>query len=293
MRIFLCEEEEEKKGENYFWLGPNIFRGVWIYMERQERLRQAMAEITTHGTDDERAHSKSEQTMRENQLSFHSSNVYAPLKWFSHARKSRGEVQVETRPAEEDVLEHEGSISKERTRQNFSAFLKLRQDRILGTATRVLRNRDDAFDVLQEVSLTIYKRWDELNTSLNIEGWLYRVTINECYRWLRKKPKSPNELESAMLEALPASAPHPEEQLRTKEFQAFLAQALELLSAQERMAFVLRDLEQHPGKEIANMMECQATTARGYYFAARKKLAAHIKTSAPEWLSLLGKGESV
>lgn len=96
--------------------------------------------------------------------------------------------------------------------------------------------------------------------------------------------------EASELPGLPEQPPEQEDYIRTQQFQAFLHSAMDILSEQERVAFVLRDIEQHRGKAIAELMDCQPVTARGYYFAARKKLAQHIKTQAPEWLTLLGQG---
>lgn len=176
--------------------------------------------------------------------------------------------------------------AKEPSRAEFSTFLQSHQDKILRVATRLLRHRDDALDVLQEVALKSFKHWHELNDGQNIQGWLYRVTVNECYRWLRNRAKHPSQQEAP--EAIPSQHGQQEKHLRTRQFQHFLSGALTVLSPQERTAFVLRDLEQCSGKEIAAIMDCEATTARGYYFSARKKLAAHIEEHAPEWLSLLG-----
>lgn len=182
------------------------------------------------------------------------------------------------------------SSGVEPTRAAFSSFLAAHQDRILGVAMRMLRSRDDALDVVQEVACLLHKHWHTLDANQNIQGWLYRVTVNECHRWLRRHARYQLPDEAAAVATLQAHGPQQEEHLRTQQFQTFLAQAMAILSEQERIAFVLRDIEQHPGKEIAAIMECQPTTARGYYFAARKKLASYIREHAPEWLSLLGKG---
>jgi RNA polymerase sigma-70 factor (ECF subfamily) len=186
-----------------------------------------------------------------------------------------------------------GSIGRERaSRQKqraFAAFLEARQHQLLKTIVRLLRNREEALDVLQEVAMTLYTHWERLDEQQNIDGWLYRVAVNESYRWLRARKKHPLATEEQASSFGPVAHPRQEERVRTKEFQRFLSGALELLSEQERLAYVLRDLEQCSGKEMAAVMGCQPATVRGYYFSARKKLAEHIQTQAPEWLALLGK----
>lgn len=193
--------------------------------------------------------------------------------------------------------QQERSVSSPRatnhpTQEVFSRFLRSRQDHLLRTAMRVLRNREDALDVLQEVALKAYQHWHSLNHEANVDGWLYRVTINECYRCLQKKPAIATEAQKQSKQETQSAPATQEQRIDSQQFQAFLSEALLLLSAQERLAFILRDIEQRSGKEIAQWLNCQPTTARGYYFAARKKLASHIEAQAPEWLSLLGRGES-
>ena len=173
--------------------------------------------------------------------------------------------------------------------QAYAEFLAARQNEILRSAHSILRNREDAMDVLQEVALKLYQLWGRLDEDRNIDGWLYRVTVNECYRWLRTHRQSTESLEDVQAEHL-QSQPSQEAHIRSLQFQRFLAGALEVLSEQERLAYVFKDLEQRPGREIAALMGCQGTTARGYYFSARKKLATFIQEQAPDWLALLGKG---
>lgn len=204
-----------------------------------------------------------------------------PQTWFSMASDR-------TLNQERDSVQRSYARAEATKKRAFSSFLAARQDMVLRTAMKMLRQREDAMDVLQEVALILYKRWDALDQEKNIEGWLYRVTVNECYRWLKAKKKVFVEREESTVEAVKDDAPGQDAHVRTRQFQVFLGTALGLLSEQERLAFVLRDIEQRPGKEIAQMMGCQGTTVRGYYFSARKKLAAHIKARAPEWLSLLG-----
>ena len=212
--------------------------------------------------------------------------------WSIFAQRDIGQKSTrETKPSAEtsravQIVEQTNRVEK----QAFSSLLKRHQDRILRTALHILRNRTDAFDILQEVSFIMYRSFQELDTSNNIEGWIYHVTVNECYRWLRKHAKTSTHGDMSAFEDLFVEEARQEGELRTQQFQSFLKGAMEILSEQERVAFVLRDLEQLPGKEIADVMGCQPVTARGYYFAARKKLAKHIRLVGAEWLSVIGGG---
>lgn len=190
----------------------------------------------------------------------------------------------------EVFLSEKEAPSLRRKQAVFSSFFRERQDRLLGIAYRILRDREAALDALQDVALVLYQHWEEMDQEKNPDGWLYRVTVHACYGWLRKRSACVVESSSSEHTETSSLPPAQEEYLRTQQFQVFLGKALERLSEQERIAFVLRDIEQRSGKEIAEIMACQGTTVRGYYFSARKKLASYITVEAPEWLSLLGQG---
>src|ERR1700726_4877991 len=59
--------------------------------------------------------------------------------------------------------------------------------RILGTITRLIARTEDVEDVAQEVFLRLYFSLDQLRTPEVFEPWLYRLTVNAAYDYLRKQ----------------------------------------------------------------------------------------------------------
>src|SRR4030088_753519 len=59
--------------------------------------------------------------------------------------------------------------------------------RILGTIARLISRRDDVEDVGQEVFLRLYFSLDQLRSAEVFEPWLYRLTVNAAYDYLRKQ----------------------------------------------------------------------------------------------------------
>src|SRR6201993_1101106 len=59
--------------------------------------------------------------------------------------------------------------------------------RILGTVTRLIARPEDVEDVAQEVFLRLYFSLDQLRTAEVFEPWLYRLTVNAAYDYLRKQ----------------------------------------------------------------------------------------------------------
>ena len=65
-------------------------------------------------------------------------------------------------------------------------ILRRYRDRIYRTALKVTNNHNDAEDVAQEVSLTIYRKAHTFRTDSKFSTWLYRLVTNEAISRLRK-----------------------------------------------------------------------------------------------------------
>src|ERR1700757_3907427 len=59
--------------------------------------------------------------------------------------------------------------------------------RIMGTIARLIGRPEDVEDVAQEVFLRLYYSLDQLRTPEVFEPWLYRLTVNASYDYLRKQ----------------------------------------------------------------------------------------------------------
>src|SRR6516162_2569097 len=69
----------------------------------------------------------------------------------------------------------------------FNEVVLAYRKRILGTITRVIARPEDVEDVAQEVFLRLYFSLDQLRTAEVFEPWLYRLTVNAAYDYLRKQ----------------------------------------------------------------------------------------------------------
>src|SRR6202142_4513176 len=69
----------------------------------------------------------------------------------------------------------------------FNEIVTAYRKRILGTITRLIARTEDVEDVAQEVFLRLYFSLDQLRTAEVFEGWLYRLTVNAAYDYLRKQ----------------------------------------------------------------------------------------------------------
>src|SRR6476661_7970253 len=69
----------------------------------------------------------------------------------------------------------------------FNQVVQAYRKRILGTIARLIGRPEDVEDVAQEVFLRLYYSLDQLRTPEVFEPWLYRLTVNAAYDYLRRQ----------------------------------------------------------------------------------------------------------
>jgi len=164
----------------------------------------------------------------------------------------------------------------------FERIMLATEQRVLSIAWRMLGNRDDARDAAQDVYLRVFKYLARFRAGEDFRGWLYRITINVCHDFARKKGVSGlaqfDQIdfvqESAALEtgrrgADPESLALHEQQL------ALIRSALQSLPPKERAALVLRDLEGFSTEEVAQALGSRPVTVRSQVSSARAKIKTY------------------
>ena len=156
----------------------------------------------------------------------------------------------------------------------FERLMRQQERLVLATAVRLLGNLEDAQDAAQEVFLRLYRNLANVQTSGNLTGWLYRVTVNVCHDQRRKRPDTAL-MEDASDVAAPAA--DPQRELTEAERRRALELSLRLLSQKERAALVLRDLEGLSTAEVAAALGSSEATIRSQISKARVKVRNFIE----------------
>ena len=71
----------------------------------------------------------------------------------------------------------------------FNQVVQAYRKRILGTIARLIGKPEDVEDVGQEVFLRLYYSLDQLRAAEVFEPWLYRLTVNAAYDYLRRQKR--------------------------------------------------------------------------------------------------------
>ena len=146
-------------------------------------------------------------------------------------------------------------------------------------ALRVLRNKEDAEDISQEALVKVFKNIDSFNMQSTFKVWLYRIVMNTCLDFKRKKrivtysiDKPLEKDESEILQDIPDNSNNPDVIIQNKLESQMLNECIEMLDDDFRTVIVLRDLQNLSYKDIASVLSCNEGTVKSRLNRARKKL---------------------
>src|SRR5690349_7550709 len=138
----------------------------------------------------------------------------------------------------------------------FSQLVQAYRKRILGTIARLIGRPEDVEDVGQEVFLRLYFSLDQLRTAEVFEPWLYRLTVNAAYDYLRRQRRRHearmsdlSEQQVLLADAAAGSKREGEEQ-RHKRARELLDVLMSSISEQDRLLLTLKEIEGLSLKEL-------------------------------------------
>ncbi|MGF1572553.1 MAG: RNA polymerase sigma factor [Sumerlaeia bacterium] len=144
----------------------------------------------------------------------------------------------------------------------------------------MVRNEEDALELLQECSLRMFRHLPRLQDPQKFAGWTSRLVVNQVNTWRVKRRKTAHEelLDGVEVDndALPLQggkqAPNPRAALCRKEVVTYVNEAMNGLPPKQRVAVELFDLQQYSIKEIAELQECSEGAVKFNIFQGRRKL---------------------
>ena len=179
----------------------------------------------------------------------------------------------------------------ERARQGdeaaFNGVVQAYRKRILGAIARIIGRPEDVEDVAQEVFVRLYFSLDQLRTPEVFEPWLYRLTVNAAYDYLRKqRRRSESRMadlsEQQIVTADSAAGSRASEEAARK---AKLREAVQALlagvSEEDRILLVLKEVEGLSLKELEKIYRVNENALKVRLFRARQRvLKAYEKSRA-------------
>jgi len=139
------------------------------------------------------------------------------------------------------------------------------EKRIYNYLLRLVKNREDALDLAQDVFLKAYQNLRKLEDPGRFGPWLYRIAHNEAYSSLRRN-RPETDLEDADFE--PWVQPGPGRRMLPIEVSLAVERAMNVLSSDQREAVVLKVYQGFKFEEIAEILGCPVSTAKSRLYTA-------------------------
>ncbi len=158
-------------------------------------------------------------------------------------------------------------------------FIQQNIRRIFLLIYRIVGNVDDAQDLTQETFIKALQRQSQLKDLDKAAHWLSRIASNTAIDHLRRNKKvSFTEISETPEPIVISQSETPEQLLLRGERRMQLDDGLAILTARERMALLLRDVEDVPADEVARQMNCSMATVRSHIANARIKFRKYLET---------------
>jgi RNA polymerase sigma-70 factor, ECF subfamily len=162
----------------------------------------------------------------------------------------------------------------------FSQIVSRWERRIYNLAWRMLNNREDAQDVVQETFLSVFKSIRGLRAPGSFSTWLYQITLNHCRA--RRRSRNPNlsldhsedPAEDKQILLPVASAEKPRDRLETIDL---IQKAMAGLSEEHRTAIILKEYVGLSLEEVSNVMECPLSTAKSRLYHGLREVQRNLR----------------
>ena len=143
----------------------------------------------------------------------------------------------------------------------FNLLVSRWEKRVFNYLLRLVRGREDALDLSQDVFLKAYQNLGKLEDTERFGPWLFRIAHNEAYSFFRSRHPE---------DELPAeTAPAPSRfRMYPSELSVVVDRALSRLTADQRETVILKVYEGFKFEEIAEALECPVSTVKSRLYTA-------------------------
>jgi RNA polymerase sigma-70 factor (ECF subfamily) len=168
----------------------------------------------------------------------------------------------------------------QRRPEAFRRLVELRKHQVLNICYRFVHNAEDAEDIAQETFVEVYRTIASFRQSSSLQTWIYRIAVTRSLNFIRNQKRLKRGGALRVLSRDPEDAADvpspatddPHHALEQKERRRVLAQALESLPRNQRVAFVLSKCEEMSYQEIAAVLGTTVPSVEALVHRAKTNL---------------------
>ncbi len=161
----------------------------------------------------------------------------------------------------------------------FDELVRRYRDRVYRLCTKILRQEDDAAEALQDAFLSAYRGLPKFKRESRFSTWLYRIATNASLMKLRRRREGHVSYEQSQgnnADAEPLAiadwSSQPLEELLDSETREVLGREVDLLPANEKEVFVLRDIMEQSNTDVAEELGLSVAAVKSRLHRARLHL---------------------
>jgi RNA polymerase sigma-70 factor, ECF subfamily len=169
----------------------------------------------------------------------------------------------------------------------FEELVRTYGGRLLSVARRFVRNEADAQDVVQAAYLSAFRNLHQFEGGCQLSTWLHRIVVNTALMNLRTRRRKPEESIELLLPSFQDDGHHVEQfsewgapadiLLEREETRATVRACIQQLPDNYRQVLVLRDIEELPTQDVAQMLKMTATAVKVRLHRARQALSTLLR----------------
>ena len=160
----------------------------------------------------------------------------------------------------------------------FRLLVQRHQEKVRNIVYLTLGLSEAVDDISQEVFITVYRNLKHFRFESQFTTWLYRITVNKCKDYLRKKNVRRIFVPLKEADNKPGSYSSTED----KDISNIVMNAISKLPYKLKMPLLLKDIEGFSYQEIAETMNCEIGTVKSRIFRARTGLKKILEPMASE-----------
>ncbi|HYB60035.1 MAG TPA: sigma-70 family RNA polymerase sigma factor [Methylomirabilota bacterium] len=165
----------------------------------------------------------------------------------------------------------------------YEELVRVHQQRVLAVVGGILRRREDAEDVAQQAFAKAYFSLRRFDLRSAFGTWLYKIAVNECWDYLRKKKVRrlvyESDLSEDQLRQMETASESLGHELRPRENTALRLEQRQLvdellgeLGEKDRLMLVMKEVEGFSVEEISEVLGLNVNTVKVRLFRARGRL---------------------
>jgi len=155
----------------------------------------------------------------------------------------------------------------------FEKLMMLHKDKVRNLVFLTLGDSEFIDDIIQDVFISVYHKIKEFRFESKFTTWLYRITVNKCRDYLRKK-----RVRSIFIPIKDSHENIQATSTRTDiDIPQLVRKSIERLPEKLRVPLILRDMDGFSYSEIADQLDCEVGTVKSRIFRARESLKALLE----------------